>query len=196
MHSFTNNITFEHVYLHLVLSSYLDNKDLKNLNKCHPLFRHLCKILTKICLDYVYDLFDYDLNYSSQESILQKRQLQYLFLALIHCLHILNMIRVLKGNQTAAYRDSKVILEKYKPVLLPKLWNRFREVLYNMNPTKFHGHTTTADREECRKYSNYSSVDKNILQVKKTMNKEECNKYVVVLPSWIEYFIPHLHLSP
>ena len=28
------------------------------------------------------------------------------------------------------------------------------------------------------------------------MNKEESNKFVGVLPSWLEKFIPHMHLTP
>ena len=28
------------------------------------------------------------------------------------------------------------------------------------------------------------------------MNKEESNKFVGFLPSWLEKFIPHMHLTP
>ena len=33
-------------------------------------------------------------------------------------------------------------------------------------------------------------------KVEKTINKEESNKFVGVLPSWLENFIPHIHLTP
>ncbi len=32
--------------------------------------------------------------------------------------------------------------------------------------------------------------------VMKTMNKEECNKFVILLPGWIAWFTPHIFLIP
>jgi len=32
-------------------------------------------------------------------------------------------------------------------------------------------------------------------KVENTMNKEERNKFVGVFPSWLEQFIPHIHLT-
>lgn len=65
-HSFTSEAVFDHVYLHLVLSDYLAPIDLKNLNACSMLYAHLCKMINKINLNLVYDLFEYDLNYAKQ----------------------------------------------------------------------------------------------------------------------------------
>ena len=162
MHSFYSDVTFEQVYLHLILSSYLDDIDLKNLNIYYILFVYLCKMTKKIQLDYIYNLFDYNLNYKNQETIPKKCQLQYLFLALIHRLDIPNMIRLLGGNQTAAYRDSEAILAKCKLVLPPKLLDRLQNILCNMNPIKFYKYTLVEDRAEYCKYGNYSLVDRNL----------------------------------
>lgn len=69
------------------------------------LFEHMCKMIHYIDLSYVQKLMEYDLEYAQQVQIPQKRTLQFLFLALIHKLHLTNMIRSLNGNYTAKYRN-------------------------------------------------------------------------------------------
>jgi hypothetical protein len=143
-HSFTSEATFDQVYIHLVISDYLDNSSLANLNACNMLFAHLCKMMSKLKLDYIYDLFDYDRNYAKQEQIPLYRNLQYLFLAIIHRMHVPSMIRSLKGNQTAEYRNPEQILQACEPALSGDLMHDLRDVLYNYNPAKFNGETTAA----------------------------------------------------
>ena len=71
-------------------------------------------MIKSIKLDYIYNLFEYDLNYVSQVTI---PLLQYLLLVIIHKLHILSMIRLLRGNYTAVFRDPEKILDTCKPAL-------------------------------------------------------------------------------
>ena len=106
-YSFTSKAVFDHVYLHLVLSDYLLLTELHNLNSCNMLYKHLCKIINKLNFNLVYDLFEYDLNYATEEEIPFKRSMQCLFLALVHKLCVPSMIRLLKGNHTAMYRNTK-----------------------------------------------------------------------------------------
>jgi len=47
------------------------------------------------------------------------------------------MIRALKSNQTSIYRDPEAILAKYKLALPLELLDWLRNILYNMNSTKF-----------------------------------------------------------
>ncbi len=35
-----------------------------------------------------------------------------------------------------------------------------------------------------------------VMKVMKAMNKEECNNFVIQLPSWIACFTPHIFLTP
>ena len=55
-------------------------------------------------------------------------------------------------------------------------------------------HITAEQRNKSRAYGNYSSITKNMQKVKKTMNKEERNKFVGMFPSQLERFILHMHL--
>ena len=59
-HAFVKEDTLEQVYIHLLLSNYLDAPSLNNLNNCHKLFSHLTKMLKHIKLDYICKLFDHD----------------------------------------------------------------------------------------------------------------------------------------
>ena len=195
-HSCTSEAVFDHVYLHLVLSDYLSTTELQNLNACNMLYEHLCKMMNHINLNLVYDLFDYDLDYMKQEEIPFKRSMQYLFLALVHKLHVPSMIRSLKGNHTAIHRDPEKILENFKSCLDEDLHKHLERVLNNKCPAKFIGHTTASQRKASREYGNHPSMKANSLKVKKAMNKEEKNKFVMVMPIWLERFIPHLHLTP
>ena len=51
-----------------------------------------------------------------------------------------------------------------------------------MNPAKFQGSTTAQERADYKNYRNHSSIENNLKKVEKTMNKEERNKFVAVLP--------------
>ena len=181
-HSFTSEATFDQIYFHLIISDYLDTTSLQTLNKCHVLFAHLCKMLRKIKLDYVYDLFADDKDYATQTFIPLKRRLQYLFLAMLHRMHLPSMIRSLKGNHTAMYRDPKAILDECRPALPPDLLQELSNVLHNLNPARFQGETTAAQREASRAYGNHTSISNNIEKAEQTMNKEERNKFVMALP--------------
>ena len=48
------------------------------------LFEHMCKIIKRIKTQSIYELFEHDKNYVSQEEISLKRKMQFLFLALIN----------------------------------------------------------------------------------------------------------------
>ena len=52
------------------------------------------------------------------------------------------MVRSLKRNQTAAFKDLDKILEVYKLALALNLLERLSIALYNLNPAKFVGHIT------------------------------------------------------
>jgi len=145
---------------------------------------------------YVYDLFEYDRDYASQEEIPFKRSMQFLFLALIHKLQVPAVIRSLKGNYTALYRNPDEILSKCKEALDNDLLTQLERVLYNNNPSRFQGHASAQQRSESRVYGNHSSIAKNMKKVEKTMNKEERNKFVGVFPCWLERFLPHIYITP
>eukprot|EP00957_Ditylum_brightwellii_P023897 1801893-Ditylum_brightwellii.AAC.1 len=46
------------------------------------------------------------------------------------------------------------------------------------------------------RYGNHSTLEKNIENVRKVMNKVDRNCYLIPHPCWMTRFIPHLHVTP
>ena len=195
-HSFMSEVVFEHIIVHLLASEFLQHKELEVLLRTHPLIDHLHRSRNRIRVADVCELFHYDLTHASQTDIPYRRKMQCMQLALLHSLHLPSVIRSLRGNHTALYRNPETILDACRDALPPLLLQDLKRVLHNVNPARFVGHTTAAQRTENRRYGNHSSIKNNLAKVVATMNKEERNKFVAVFPSWLERFIPHLHLTP
>ena len=143
----------------------------------------------------VYDLFEYDKDYASQEEIPFKRSMQFLFLALIHKLQMPAVIRSLKGNHAALHIGPEEILSQCEEALDQDLLAQLHRVLHNNNPSHFQGYATAKQRAENRIYGNHSSIAKNMKKVEKTINKEDRNKVISIFPCWLERFLPHKHLT-
>ena len=48
----------------------------------------------------------------------------------------------------------------------------------------------------CFRYGNHSPIDKEVEKTRKTMSKEERNRYPILLPSSLTSFIYNLHVTP
>lgn len=105
------------------------------------------------------------------------------------------MIRSRKGNHTAMHRNSEKILANFKSCLDDESHEHLERVINNKCPAKFIGHTTACQREASQTYGNHPSMTSNSDKVQKAINKEEKNKFVMVILVWLERFIPHLHLT-
>ena len=69
-----------------------------------------------------------------------KRRLKFLFLVVMHHLHVSSIVRSLTGNCTVSCRDPDKILRECKDVLCPELHAQLNRVMYHHNPTKLIGH--------------------------------------------------------
>ena len=135
-------MVFKHIYLYLILLDYLKAEDLRNLNLLNILFKHIFKLINYIKLQYIYELFEYNIKYTLKEKIPFKRKMQFLFLALINRLQMPAVIRSLKGNYTTLHRNPTMILAKYEQALDKDLLEQLKRVLNNNNLSKFSGHIT------------------------------------------------------
>ena len=126
------------------MSDVLNASDTRALTCCHPLFAHLTKMMEKVNLSLVFDLFGDDPNCASQSAIPAQRRLQFLFLALIHKLHMPSLVRSLTGNYTASFRDRESILNRCRPILPPDVFAHLERVLNHKNPASFYGHTSAS----------------------------------------------------
>ena len=106
------------------------------------------------------------------------------------------MIRFLGENHTGEYRNSKSTINVLKKSKCNKKYKRltesFRERLSKHNECIF----ITYQNSIFFRYTNHSSIDKNIEKVLKAINKEDRNQYHISLPNWLARFIRHLHVTP
>ena len=125
-----------------------------------------------------------------------ERRLKFLFLTVIHRLHVPSVIRSLPGNYTATHRDPEKIIEACSAALTPNLLAQLKRILHHNNPSKFTGYVTAQQRQEARACGNHDAVAKQLHKVETTLNKEERNKCVTAFPCWLELFFPNLFIAP
>ena len=125
-----------------------------------------------------------------------ERRLKFLFLEVIHRLHVPSIIRSLPGNYTVTYRDPEKIPKAFSAVLTPDLLAQLKRVLHHNNLSKFAVHVTANQRQEAYSYGNHSSVAKHLSKVEVTLSKEKRNKHVTAFPCWLERFYPSLFITP
>lgn len=195
-HSFTSDITFDYIYIYVITSEYLNDDDQEQLSACHPLYSHLNRMISRINLELVYRLSVDTKDYATQKEIPFVRRMQFLFSALIHKFNPPSMIRSLRGNYVADYRDPHKILSYLKPIITSDVYEDLERILITGSPSLYHGHVTMAQRKINFDYGNHPSVLNNIEKVRKALNKEDRNKWVMVLPKWTARFIPHMITLP
>ena len=120
-HIITDQASFEYTCLYLILSYFLKIKCVQIINTCRALFYHFNSILLYMKPRITHNLFQHDPGYVSQPTMPMERSMQFLFLTLIHRLHVPSIIRSLIKNCTALHRDPVQILESCKDILLPDL---------------------------------------------------------------------------
>ena len=108
----------------------------------------------------VYKLFQCDTDYASQQYVPKERRLQFLFLSIIHHMHMPSTIRSLTGKCTASCRDPEKILRSSSDALPSELLRQLKRALCHHNPSKFKGHVTADQRKQARAYGNHVSVRK------------------------------------
>ena len=68
-HSFTSDVKFSHIYIHLVTSAYLTQLDQDSLDACHPAYKYLSTMMQRIRLNLIYKLSKDNPDYATQQSI-------------------------------------------------------------------------------------------------------------------------------
>ena len=147
--------------------------------------------------DIAYNMFQFNTECASQNTMPTKRRLKFLFLVTIHdCLHVPSIIPSLPGNCTATCRYPVQIINSCSKALTPDLLFRLKHSLRHHNPSKRKVHVTVEKCREARVCGNHASVSKHLSKVESTLNKEEWNTYVIFFPSWLEHLFPNMFLTP
>ena len=142
------------------------------------------------------NVFQCDPQYASQTSMPIECRIQYLFIAVIYCTCTLSIILLLTVNWIAYHKDLEETIHSWEEVLLPKLLNQLKRVMWYHNPLKSKGHITVDQPKQLCACCNHVSISKNLSMVKKTMIKEERSKHAISLPWSLECFLLDSCLTP
>ena len=195
-HSFTADVVFDHTLIFLIKSQFLAEPDVSNLQRVHPLYNHLFKVMKKtLDIDFS-SLAEEDFNYDSQTEVTDVAVRKFLALAIYYNFHIGSIIRFLGRNYIAAHRKAPALIEKIRGIVPEETIEHMRKLFTTGAPMKMNGHSDRNNFLNYYDYGNHDSVDKNPGLIVKALNKEHKHKYVMAFPGWISRFVPHLHITP
>ena len=196
-HSVTQEACMETVLLHILKSEYLNEDSTRALHETNPLVPHLAHV-TKALSNYDFRwLRDTDQEWASQESIPEERQKAMMACLLHYNLDVSLLMRYLGGNHTGAHQDvqatAKILLEHKIDAELVRHYVRVMTVCC---PRIMNADISRDNALQYWRAGNNPSIKANLEKVKKTVNKEDRNKFVVPLSSWMWRFIPHIFVTP
>jgi hypothetical protein len=196
-HSFHQIPCFETTAIHIIKSGFLAPSDLVSLTSAHELMGHLsASVVAYARYDFRW-IREYNLDWSNQASIDPDRQIA-LTAALFHFeLDVSLLMRYLGRNYTGEYRDVVATVKILRQHCIPEeLIRKYKRVLLTGCPNHFVAETTRENMLLHWRRRNGPTIDRKLDQVRKTMNKEDKNNFVIPLPHWITRFVPHLFLTP
>ena len=194
--SFTADVVFDHVLIHLYKSNLLTETETKRVREVHPLFDHLAKIMNKTLHIDFSSIAEEDYNWNSQEKIPDEMNKKFLAAAIYYDFRLGNIMRFAGNNYTAEYRDVPTLMKKLDGIAPDYLKKQIKDLFEIGAPTKMMGHSSRENFKRYYDYGNHASVLKNPELIEKALNKEHKYKYVMCFPGWISRFVPHLHVTP
>ena len=196
-HSVTQEGSFETVLCLVLKSDFLDEASALALFATNPLVQHLAYTICTLS-DYDFRwLRDADTNWASQTSISPERRKAMMACLLHYDLDVSLLFRFLGGNYTGAHRDvhttAKLLLRHGIDDYLVRDYIRVMTVGC---PRTMNADISRTNALQYWRAGNNPSIDQNLGDVLKTMNKEERNNFVIPLSSWLWRFVPHLFITP
>ena len=70
-HSFTADVVFDHILLHIFKTGFFNQEELACLRQVHPLYNHLSQVMTKTLNVDFSSLAKHDPNYESHKTLLE-----------------------------------------------------------------------------------------------------------------------------
>ncbi len=102
----------------------------------------------------------------------------------------------LSRNYTAAHRNVDNIICCISPYVDHNLLQHYQHIMTTGCPNVFNASCSWKNFMTYWQHGNNPSVMKKLDAVMKTKNQEECNKFVILLLSWIAWFTLHIFLTP
>ena len=196
-HSFHQEPCLDTCAFHLLCTGYLDPVSLCNWFDASPVISHLAaSIVAYRSYDFRWAQ-EYNRDWSQQETIDPDRQIAYTAMLLHFKLDVSLLMRYLGKNFTGEYRDVDATVAKLRQHRIPEdMIAKYRRVIQTGCPSHF---VAECSRENALLYlhmRNGPTIARKLDQVRKTMNKEDKNNFVIPLPSWLAPVVPHLFFTP
>jgi hypothetical protein len=142
-------------------------------------------------------LAEYDTAWATQDTFSDDKAYAFLACLIHYNLSIAHMIQFLGNNYTGEYRDIPLIIASLQAQgIAESLIEHYSRVMPVGYPNHFNATTTHDNMLLYWRKGNHPSIRAKLSQVMKTMNKEECNNYVLRVPHWLWRFVPHCFIMP
>jgi hypothetical protein len=196
-HSFNQTASLETTLFQILESGFLSPHDLCTFADSHHLLAHLAaSIVAYRTYDFRW-IRQYNVSWDIQELIDPDRQVALTAALFFFKLDASLLMRYLGNNYTAEYHDVDRACKKLRELSIPSdMISKYRRVLLTGCPNHFVAETSRENMLLYWRRRNGPTIDKKLDQVRKTMNKEDKNNFVIPLPHWTARFIPHLFLTP
>ena len=140
---------------------------------------------------------EYNHDWANQTAIDPDRQVAYTAMLLHFNLDVSLLMRYLGNNFTGEYRDVEPVIAKLRQLEIPEdLIQQYRRVIRLGCPAHFVAETSRENALLYLRMRNGPTIARKLEQVRKTMNKEDKNNFVIPLPHWLARLVPHLFFTP
>jgi hypothetical protein len=142
-------------------------------------------------------LAQYNTAWGNQKHLSTTKAYAFLACLLHYNLSIAHMVHFLGNNYTGAYHDipATVALLRLHGIAESRI-EHYLHVMMVGSPNHFNASTTRDNALLYWRKGNHPSIKAKIGQVMVTMNKEECNNYIIHVPHWLWRFVPHCFITP
>lgn len=195
--SFTQTACFETAVFNVFKSGFLDLPSFDNLCACHPLLRHMARLIPVLAqYDFTW-LRDYDSDWASYSEVPARREMAFLALVFHYDLHLSAAVRYLGERFTGSYRDADTICALLaQHDIPPDLIEHFRRVITHGGPAHLNSEVSRDNTLLYWREGNATSILQYEHTVRKTMAKEMRNSFCFPLPAWTTRFMKHIFLTP
>jgi hypothetical protein len=196
-HSVTQVACFETTLFFLLKSNYLDEDSTRTLYDTNPLIPHMARMIDTLS-DYDFRwIKNTDKDWASQTAISEESRKAMMACLFHYDLDVSLLMRYLGGNYTGVYRDiPKTVRILREHNISDDLIEKYIRVMTVGCPISMNVEISRDNALQYWRGGNNESIKKNLPKVKKTMNKENKNKFTAPLSGWSWRFIPHLFFTP
>jgi len=197
-HSFTNDATMRHAFLHLYFSDYLTDSDWHQLRRGMPVADRLGSIFDdygQVDFRPLRDNF-FPEGWEDATDFNEERSAQLTSCFLFYKGSAAAVVRYIGGPFVGAHRNVPEILNNIRGIVPDHIYDHVKRVYTVGAPVFCNDSSTDENLQTYSTYGNHATADKDVALLHKTLLKDEKRGHVMCLDPRLEEFVEHLHLCP